>query len=133
MSPYSPLGVLPDKKHIDVADTLVSQRTLNAGQKLNRPQIDILVEVLPDREDHLAYADVVRHIRMADRPKINRVVFFQNIQRVIRHTLTVLQIKFRAPWKLVNRKFECIDHLAHFLKHLYTFRYYLLSHAIPWQ
>ena len=95
-----PLGVLADADHVDVGRGPSRERRIHAGDEAHRPQVDVLIEALADRQDQLPDRDVVRHGRIADRAEVDRVELLQPIEPVLVHHLPVRAIEIAAPREL---------------------------------
>ena len=60
------LGVLADRDEVDVRGGPIAQRARDARQQLGRPQVDVQVERLADRQQHGPQGHVVRDAGEAD-------------------------------------------------------------------
>ena len=91
------LGVLAHADHVDVGGAAAGERRRDAGQQPHRPQVHVLPEALPQRQDQLARRDVVGHARIADRAEIDRVELQQLIDAVGVHHPAGLQVEVASP------------------------------------
>ena len=76
------------------------ERACDARQQPHRPQVDVLVEPLPDRQDQLPHRHVVGHARIADRTEVDRVELLQLIEAVGVHHPAVAPVEVAAPREL---------------------------------
>ena len=60
------LGVLADDDEVDVLGLLVLQRAVNAGIELDRAQVDVLVQLEADAEQHALLEDAGLDVGVAD-------------------------------------------------------------------
>ena len=94
------LGVLADAHHVDLLGALVAQRADDPRHQPHRPQVDVLVEDLADRQQQTPQRHVVRHLRRADRAEVDRVKAPQHIQRIFGHHQPMLAVVVAAPREL---------------------------------
>ena len=79
------LGILAHDHPVELRTGHMAQRALNPGQYASRTNIGVLVERLADREPQAPEADVIGHVRRANRPEIDRVVARDLVAAVRRH------------------------------------------------
>ena len=68
-----PFGVLAHADHVDICRRPVRERRGDTGQEPHRPQVDVLLEALAQRQDQLPDRDVIGHARVANRAEIDRL------------------------------------------------------------
>ena len=67
------LGVLAHADHVDVGRRAVRERRGQAGQQPHRPQVHVLLEALPERQQQIPHGDVIGNCRRSDRAEIDGV------------------------------------------------------------
>ena len=92
-----PLGVLAIDEHVNRAGRLVAQGRLHPLEQISRPQVDVLLEAPPHRQQQLADAQVVRHVRAAHRAEQNGVELLELLEAVSGHHPAVLLVIAAAP------------------------------------
>ena len=112
------LHALAHEDHVDVGRLHAGQRRGNPWQELHGPEVHVLVEPEPDREQQLAERDRVEHLRRADRAEQDRVVAAQRLQRVRRHHLARLEVMVRPPREVIELEGESLVPLRHEPQHL---------------
>ena len=95
------LRILPINQDVDGAGRLVAQRAGDAVEQVRRPQVDVLVEVPPHRQEQAVQGDVVGHVRAADGAEQHRVVTAEHVPAVGRHDAAGLLVVGAAPGQLV--------------------------------
>ena len=100
------LRVLTDEGHIDLFFLHIFQRALRSLQELNRSQVYILVKIVTYPDQKPPQGDIVRNSRVSDCSQKDRVIFCQNLNTVLRHHLSGLQIILAAPGEIREGKPE---------------------------
>jgi hypothetical protein len=111
-----PLGVLAHADHVDVGGAAVGERRADAGHQAHRPQVHVLPEPLPQRQDQLARRDRVRHARVADRAEIDRVELQELVAPVGVEHLPLFEVVVAAPGDVGEIQLEAVvlgGHLEH--------------------
>ncbi len=75
-----PLGVLAHDDEVDVLRPLVLERAVHAGVELDRPQVDVLVQLEPHGEQDALLQDARRHVGVADGAQVDGVELAQLVQ-----------------------------------------------------
>src|SRR5207248_3094460 len=88
-----PFRVLAHADHVDVRGRPSGEWRADAGHQPHRPQVHVLIEPLPDRENELPDSDVVRDRLIADRAEIDRVELLQPLETIVVHHLSVLAVE----------------------------------------
>ncbi len=97
-----PLGVLPHDVEVDVADLPAGERRADPRHQPDRSQVDVLVELAAELDEHAPQRDVVRHRRRpADGTEEDGVVASDLVLPVRRHHRAVLEVVLRAPVEVV--------------------------------
>ncbi len=91
-----PLRVLPHHHEVDLLGALVLERALDAGVELDRPQVDVLVELEANTEEEPLLQDARRHLRMAHGSQVDCVEAAKLLQHGIRKDLAGLQVAVAA-------------------------------------
>jgi hypothetical protein len=100
------LGVLADHDEVDVVGALVLERRLDAGEKLHRPEIDVLVQAEAHVQQQLALEDAGGNVRMAHCAKQNGVETAELVQAVLRQRFAGFQITIAAPIQVGQLKLD---------------------------
>ena len=85
MPPYSPSEFSRTQTMSMSAGARPASGVVTPATQPHRPQVDVLIEALPDRQDQLPDRDVIRHRRIADRAEVDRVELLQPIEPVVVH------------------------------------------------
>ena len=104
------LDVFAHDEEIDIAGHPVPQWRNHAFQQPDGAQIDILVELPPDRDQHVPQGDMVGHAGPADRAEEDRVMLAQLVDPVGRH-----EIAERVVCRAVPRELGPVERDAEFL------------------
>ncbi len=84
--------VLADDHKIDVFGLLAGQGGLDAGEELDRAEVDVLVEIEPHLQQQPAFENAGRDIRMPDRAEQDRVELGKLLNRSFRKDLAGGQV-----------------------------------------
>ena len=82
------------------------QRAGYPWQNTSRANVGVLVERLADRESEAPQADVIGHVRRADRAEIDRVMVLDLLATIRRHHEPGLAISVGAPIELIEVPFH---------------------------
>src|SRR5262249_39494624 len=116
------LAVLAHDPVFDVAGLLVGEWAGHALQEADGPEIDVLLEAPPDRNEQAPERDMVGDSGPADRAQIDRIEATQLLDAVLRHEFAALEIAVAAPIEmrpverktvLLRRRFEHALPLGH--------------------
>ena len=94
------LGVLPHHVEADVLGPLVLQRAVHPGVELDRPQVDVLVELEPDREQQALLQDAGLDVGMADGAQVDGVELAQLVDLPLADHLAGGQVTVAAVVEL---------------------------------
>src|ERR1700722_9511609 len=108
----------------------MAQRARYPGQDASRADVGVLVERLTDGEPQSPEADVIGHLRRADRAEIDRVMALDLLAAVRRHHEAGLAISVRAPIELIEAPFQPAVALGDRLQDLEAGRNDLLADAV---
>ncbi len=102
------LRVLADHDEVDLGRSLVRQRRLHAGQELDRPEVDVLVEVEPEREQDPLLEDAGLDALVADRTEVDRPELREFREVVLGQELAGLEVAVRADRELGEVEVEAV-------------------------
>ena len=77
--------VLAHADHVDVGRGAIGERRGEAGQQPHRPQVDVLLEALAQRQQQIPDRDVIGHRRRADRAEVDGVERGRALESVLVH------------------------------------------------
>ena len=97
-----PFGVFPHADHVDICRRPARERRGDTGQKTHRPQIDVLLEALAQRQDQLPDRDVIGHARVANRAEKDRLELLELIEPVRIHHPALAAVELAAPRELLH-------------------------------
>src|SRR5262249_459287 len=101
----------------------------HALQEAHRPQVHVLLEAAPDRDQETPERDVVGNAGPADRAQIDRVELAELIDAVLGHELAHLQKTVAAPVEMLPVEREAVL-LRRRLEHPLALGHDLLADAI---
>ena len=82
----------------------VLERRLDAGKQLDRPQVDVLIELKPQLQQQALFQDARLHVGMADRAEVDGVELAQLVDRARRQRFAGLQIALAAPVEMLQSR-----------------------------
>jgi len=95
------LRVLPDDHEVDIVGRGHLQRRVETGQEPDGSQVDVLVETLPDGQQQSLDRHVVGHPGRTDCTEQYRIALGENLQAVVRHHGSVVEVIPAAPVELL--------------------------------
>ena len=101
----------------------------HALEQAHGAQVDVLLEVAPDRDQQAPERDVVGHARKADGAEVDRVVLADLVEAVVRHHLAGLLEGLAAPVEVVPLEGD-VELAADRLQHLDALRHHLVADAV---
>ena len=102
------LGVLADHDEVDLGRALVRERGRHAGQELDRPEVHVLVEVEPEREQDPLLEDARLHPVVADRAEVDGRELREFGEVVLGQELAGLEVAVRADRELGEVQVEAV-------------------------
>jgi hypothetical protein len=93
--------VLTDDDEVDLLRSAIGQRRPDARQQADGPQVHVLAERAPDRDEEAPQRDVVGNVRPADGTQEDRVMVPDAPEPVLGHHPTRPQPRLAAPIELV--------------------------------
>ena len=79
------------------AGAAVGERRGQPGEQPHRPQVDVLIEALAERQEQVPDGDVIGHRRRADRAEVDGVEGGEPLEAVFVHHPAVLHGSTRSP------------------------------------
>ena len=122
--------VFADEGHIDLFRLHIFERALRSFQELDRPQIDILVKIVPDPDQQPSQGNIVRNARISHSAEKDRVIFGQDIDAVLRHHLSGLQVVLTSPGEIREGKPEASIKCGGRIQHFFAFCHDLRSDSV---
>ncbi len=100
------LGILPDHHKVDVLRLLVRERCPDAIEEFDRPEVDELVEVKPDRKQDALLEDSGLHPGIADGPEVDRLELREVPDVLFREEFPGREVALRADVEVGPRYVE---------------------------
>ncbi|OPZ70862.1 MAG: hypothetical protein BWY82_01918 [Verrucomicrobia bacterium ADurb.Bin474] len=83
--------ILTDHHVVNVLRALVLERSFHPREKLNRTQIDVLVELETQTQQNALLQNTRLHVRMPNRPEKNRIIATKLLNHRIRKNFSFFQ------------------------------------------
>ena len=124
------LRVLAHHEEVDVARLAIGERAPDAGHETARPEVDVLVELAAELDQHAPERDVVRYGRgPAHRAEEQRVVAADLVLPVLRHHRAVLGVVVAAPVEVIELEVD-VELAGRRIEHAQPFGDDLLADAV---
>jgi len=122
------LRVLAHAHHVDVRRATVRERRRETRQQPHRPEVDVLVEALTDRENQSG-RNSIGHSRKSERAEINRVEAREPLEAVLVQHPVLLQVVLASPRQLGERQ-RGVSALRRRFEHRHPRRNHFLPDAV---